>query len=73
MSLTSDDLANIRQLVEAVVAANNKVLVDEVRQRFTEQDEKLDEIMNAVGTDLAQHTAMLEDHAQRIGQLENAK
>lgn len=78
MSLTRDDLADIKQLMQATITAalveNNKVLkaeiTNEMNARFDEQDEKLNEIMDAVGTDLNKHSAVLDDHEQRIATLE---
>jgi len=80
MSLTSDDLADIKQLMEAVVSAALKEQderfdgIDQqfarIDQRFDDQDEKLDEIMNAVGMDLAKHSAKIDDHETRIKRLE---
>ena len=98
MSLTSDDLADIKQLLEVAVAnaLNNsfeektektlkdildekleqqsrtlrKALKEDMDVRLTEQDEKLDEILDAVGTDLAKHTASIDDHETRIVRLE---
>lgn len=84
MSLTRDDIADIKQLMESVVAANNKVLLEEMNRRFdeadvkfdlineklNEHDEKFDEILNAVGTDLNNQAAHLDDHETRITRLE---
>lgn len=83
MGLTSDDLADIKQLMQAVV---NAALLEQdkridakfaeqdkrINAKFMEQDEKLDEIMNAVGVDLAKHSATLDDYEGRIKRLEHA-
>lgn len=45
-------------------------LLTEIDKRFTDQDAKLDEIMNAVGDDLAKHSATLDDHSTRLVSLE---
>lgn len=80
MSLTSDDLADIKQLMEATVSAALKeqekrfdaidARFDAIDARFDEQDEKLDTILNAVGADLTQHDEQLDDHEVRIVRLE---
>lgn len=86
MSLTHDDLEDIKQLMESVVYQHGRVLKDELKTelktelkaelmeainaRFDEQDDKLNEILNVVGADLAKHTAQLDDHEDRIKRLE---
>lgn len=40
-------------------------------KRFDEQDEKLDEILNAVGEDLRRNSARVDDHESRISRLEH--
>lgn len=78
MSLTQDDLADIKQLMQAVMsqglAEQKREIVTEIRdemnQRFAEQDEKLDEILNAVGSDLADKSDQLDNHETRITRLE---
>lgn len=77
MSLTSDDLADIKQLMEAVISAaiteqNSRIDAKFAKQdeKFAEHDEKLDEILNVVGEDLAKRTSKLDDHAVRITRLE---
>jgi hypothetical protein len=73
MSLTREDLEDIKQLVQAVVSqqmAEQNKEIKEIKQLFETQDEKLDEIMNAVGTDLNRHSAALDDHDTRIKRLE---
>jgi len=81
MSLTRDDLEDIKQLMEAVVSAalkeQNEYLdkrLDEqdkhLDKRLSEQDEKLDAILDSVGGDLNGHDEKLEDHEARIVRLE---
>ena len=77
MSLTSDDLADIKQLMQAVVRAEIKDMdkrLDKMHQymndRFDEQDEKLDAIMDAVGIQFNEHTEQIDDHETRIVRLE---
>lgn len=77
MSLTSDDIADIKQLMQSAITANNTVLLAEIRQEFKQvnqllenQDDKMDEILNAVGADLNKHTAKLDDHETRLAHLE---
>lgn len=84
MSLTSDDLADIKQLMTSVVRAEVRSLQGEVgslrsefgslreemNQRFAEQDEKLNEIMNAVGGEFSEHADKIDDHERRIYRLE---
>lgn len=76
MSLTSDDLVDIKQLMEAVIHAQDvridKKFADMERrmdermdERFEEVDEKLNTIMDAVG-------ANLNDHERRIARLEKS-
>lgn len=71
MSLTTDDLADIKQLMEAVVSAALIEQDKRIDARLSDQDEKLDEILNAVGTDLAKHSATLDDHETRLKRLEH--
>lgn len=78
MSLTSDDLADIKQLMQSLLSAQSHQLktelkaelLEEMDARFAAQDEKLDEILNAVGADLNKHSAILDDHSHRIAALE---
>lgn len=90
MSLTSDDIADLKQLIEATVGqqmhtfeknvtrrfedleAKIEAVDNKFEARFDEQDEKMNEILNAVGADLAKHTAMLDDHEERVSRLEQA-
>ncbi len=78
MSLTSDDLADIKQLMSSLLSAQEKRLDErfdkierEVNQRFEEQDEKLDEILNAVGGEFLDQSEKISDHERRIRRLEN--
>ena len=77
MSLTSDDLADIKQLL---LALENRLdrRFDEVDKRFSDQDEQLNEILNAVGGDLEEkdeqiiaHNKQLKNHESRILHLES--
>lgn len=80
MSLTSDDLADIKQLMEAVIRAQDDRIdkkfadIDNrfagIDDRFEEIDEKLNTIMDAVGVNLNEHTEQLDDHEARIVRLE---
>ena len=73
MSLTTDDLADMKQLMESLLRAQEK----RIDARFAEQDrkfeamiedvdEKLDEIILAVGDQLAQKSGEIETHAEQI-------
>ena len=86
MSLTTDDLADMKQLMESLLRAQEK----RIDARFAEQDrkfeamiedvdEKLDEIILAVGDQLAQksgeietHTKQIDDHERCITRLETS-
>ena len=67
MSLTSDDLADVKQLMESVLsghAAEINKRFDDVNKRLDGVDERLDEneeiqneILNAIGIDLNRHSA----------------
>jgi hypothetical protein len=80
MSLTSDDLADLKQLMEATVSVILKeqekrfdaidARFNAVEARFDEQDEKLNTIMDAVGVEFGEHVEQLEDHESRIIRLE---
>ena len=81
MSLTSDDLADIKQLMTSLLSAQEKRIeahVEEMmNERFEEQDEKLNEILNAVGTRFndqdetsLDHTKQIKNHEKRILRLE---
>ena len=85
MSLTSDDLADIKQLMSSLLSAQEKRLDErfdkienrldkmerETDRRFEEQDEKLDEILNAVGGEFLDQSEQISDHERRIRRLEN--
>ena len=62
MSLTSDDLADIKQLMTSLLDAQERRL----DKRFDEQDERLDEILNAVGGELNEQDKMVSDHTEQI-------
>ena len=86
MSLTTDDLADMKQLMESLLRAQDK----RIDARFAEQDRKfeamiedmdakLDDIILAVGDQLAQksgeietHTEQIDDHERRITRLETS-
>lgn len=81
MSLTSDDLADIKQLMEALLRAQEERITKTMDKRFDEayqhmderldeQDEKLNTIMDAVGTRFNNHDEQLDDHEGRIVRLE---
>lgn len=84
MSLTSDDLADIKQLMQALLQAQEERInkrFDEVYQRMDErfdqvyehldeQDDKLNTIMDAVGTRFNEQSEQLDDHEKRIIRLE---
>ena len=84
MSLTSDDLADIKQLLLALENRLDRRFdevdkrFDEVDKRFSDQDEQLNEILNAVGGDLEEkdeqiiaHNKQLKNHESRILHLES--
>ena len=73
MSLTTDDLADMKQLMESLLRAQEK----RIDARFAEQDRKfeamiedmdakLDDIILAVGVQLAQKSGEIETHAEQI-------
>lgn len=81
MSLTSDDLADIKQLMQALLQAQEERMMnamdkrfDEVYrrmdERFDEQDDKLNTIMDAVGTRFNEQDEQLDNHEERIVRLE---
>lgn len=77
MSLTSYDLADIKQLMEATIRAamneQNSQLdrrFDAIDRRLDEQDKKLETILDAVGNELNEHDKKLQDHEVRITHLE---
>lgn len=86
MSLTRDDLADIKQLMEAVVGAAMKEQdakfekrfeqidqhFEQVEQRFNEAQELQNEILEAVSDESARQGAMLDDHETRITRLEKS-
>ena len=81
MSLTSDDLADIKQLMQALLDAQETRIMTVMNQRldqvearfearFDEQDEKLNTIMDAVGVEFGEYAEQLDDHETRIVRLE---
>lgn len=81
MALSSDDIQDLKQFISTElsrqlilqlgdVRGDIKQLKDDIDARFEENDEKLNEILNAVGADLAKHTAKLDDHDERLVRLE---
>ena len=86
MSLTTDDLADMKQLMESLLRAQEK----RIDARFAEQDRKfeamiedmdakLDDIILAVGDQLTQKsgeietpTEQIDDHERRITRLETS-
>lgn len=86
MSLTSDDLHDMKQLMEAVVGAAMKEQdkkfekrfdaidkrFDGIDNRLDDMDVKLDTIMDAVGGEQNQHDERLDDHEVRIARLERS-
>ena len=84
MSLTTDDLADMKQLIESLLRAQEKridakieSLEQKMDKRFTERDRrleamiedmdaKLDDIILAVGNQLAQKSGEIETHAKQI-------
>lgn len=70
MSLTRDDLADIKQLMEAVVSAATREQREYLDRRLGEQDDKLDAILDSVGSEFTEHDKQLDDHEVRIVRLE---
>lgn len=81
MSLTSDDLADIKQLMQAVVsqslAVHKQEIIDEMDKRFEqadrrfeEMDDKLDAILDAVGSDMEAQDEKIVDLNRRVTRLE---
>lgn len=85
MSLTSDDLADIKQLMQGLLSQQAaqleknldekldgrlKKLEEKLDERFAENVEMQNEILNAVGSDLNRHSAKLDDHEDRLNTLE---
>ena len=77
MSLTSDDLADIKQLMTSLLSTQERSIMEAVDKRFEEQDEKLNEILNAVGTRFnnqdeisLDNTKKNKNHEKRILRLE---
>ena len=80
MSLTSDDLADVKQLMESVLSGHTAEInkrfddinkrLDSMDKRFDENEEVQNEILNAIGTDLNRHSARLDDYEDRLKKLE---
>ena len=81
MSLTSDDLADVKQLMESVLSSHTAEInkrfddinkrLDSMDKRFDENEEIQNEILNAIGTDLNRHSARLDDYEDRLKKLEH--
>ncbi len=68
-----DHTADMRQLMQAMLAAQMRDIdarFDAVDERFEEQDEKLNTIIDAVGIQFNEQSDQLDDHETRIGRLE---
>ena len=86
MSLTRDDLADIKQLMEAVVSAamkeqDEKLFAMEKRiderfekidEQFEKVDERFDEVLNAIGSEINDINSVTSNHETRITRLEKA-
>lgn len=71
LSLQSQELREeIKRDTQKSIDESVNRLRQEMNQRFAEQDEKLDEIMNAVGGDLQDHDLRITDNSLKIRQLE---
>ncbi len=81
MSLTSDDLADIKQLMESVLSGHTAEInkrfdginkrLDSMDKRFDENEEVQNEILDAIGTHLNRHSARLDDYEDRLKKLEH--
>ena len=75
MSLTREDLEDIKQLMEAVMSAAIKEQDKKfarLEQRFDEAQELQNEILQAVSDESASQGAVLDNHETRIIRLEKA-
>lgn len=75
MSLTREDLEDIKQLMEAVMNAAMKEQDKKfarLEQRFDEAQELQNEILQAVSDESASQGAALDNHETRIIRLEKA-
>ena len=85
MSIEKDDLDDLKQFISVTLgqklAMQKNEIVDELRdeidknitmvdKRFSEQDQKLDEILNAVGSNLEDFQEAVKDNETRIKRLE---
>jgi hypothetical protein len=81
MSLTSDDLADVKQLMESVLSGHTAEInkrfdginkrLDSMDKRFDENEEVQNEILDAIGTHLNRHSARLDDYEDRLKKLEH--
>lgn len=72
------DLQDFMTDMKQFISVELSVITHTMDQRFAEQDakfeavnEKLDEILNAVGEDLQRNSARVDDHESRISRLEH--
>ncbi len=86
MSLTREDLEDIKQLMEAVMSAAIKEQdekfekrfkkiderFDQIDGRFEKIDERFDEVLNAIGSELNDINSVTSNHETRITRLEKA-
>ncbi len=75
--MTNDDIQDLKQFIEATISQQltmqTSEIVDHLKkhdQQFKEQDEKLDEILTAVGESLHHQDVRLNDHDDRLRKLE---
>lgn len=77
MSLTSDDLADIKQLMTSLLNAQARQLEEhidgeiaalrkEMDERFEEIDERFDEVLNAIGSDLESKAKTIDAHDEQL-------
>ncbi|MFZ1811932.1 MAG: hypothetical protein WAU02_00180 [Candidatus Saccharimonadales bacterium] len=78
--MTTDEITDLKQFIEATISqqlslhledmATSSEIID-VKYRLSEQDVKLDEILNTVGESLQHHDVRLDDHDSRLRTLEH--
>lgn len=81
--MTNDDIQDLKQFIEATISQQLTLQTEELvtkhdiadleknfEKRFKEQDEKLDEILTAVGESLHHQDVRLNDHDDRLRKLE---
>ena len=80
--MTSDEIQDLKQFIEATVSQQlhmqtmelrgdiKKDILQEVGHHLDEQDEKLDEILTVVGESLHHQDVRLNDHDDRLRKLE---